>query len=76
MIIMKCNISISITIAGDEKSHVAPIPSKTGVPRYIEFDNPMIRMNVSNDKIMELEVSENGKGNVNSPTIYSDELFT
>ena len=56
---------------GEEKSQVAPIPSRTGFPRFIEFASPLITMNVSKDRIIELEVSENDNGNLSFPLFIS-----
>ena len=61
----------SITMEGEEKSHVAPIWSRTGFPRFIEFASPVITMNVSKDRIIELEVSENDNGNFSFPLLVS-----
>ena len=58
---------LSITMEGEEKSQVAPIPSRTGFPRFIEFASPLITMNVSKDRIIALEVSENDNGNFSFP---------
>ena len=56
---------------GEEKSQVAPIPSRTGFPRFIEFASPLITMNVSKDRMIELEVSENDNGNFSFPLFIS-----
>ena len=56
---------------GEEKSQVAPIPSRTGFPRFIEFASPLITMNVSKDRMIELEVSENDNGNFSFPLFVS-----
>ena len=56
---------------GEEKSQVAPIPSRTGFPRFIEFASPLITMNVSKDRMIELEVSENDNGNLSFPLFIS-----
>ena len=61
----------SITMEGEEKSQVAPIPSRTGFPRFIEFASPLITMNVSKDRMIELEVSENDNGNLSFPLFIS-----
>ena len=54
---------------GKEKSQASPIPSRTGFPRFIEFASPLITMNVSKDRIIELEVSENDNGNFSFPLL-------
>ena len=61
----------SITMEGEEKSHVAPIWSRTGFPRFIEFASPFITINVSKYKVIDLDVSENDNGNFSFPLFVS-----
>mgnify|MGYP001294351254 CR=1 FL=1 len=61
----------SITMEGEEKSHVAPIRSRTGAPRFIEFASPFITINVSKYKVIDLDVSENDNGNFSFPLFVS-----
>ena len=61
----------SITMEDEEKSHVAPIPSRTGFPRFIEFASPLITMKLSEDGVMELDVSENDNENFSFPLFVS-----
>ena len=61
----------SITMEGEEKSHLAPIPSMTGFSRFIEFASPLITMKLSKDRVIELEVSENDNGNFSFPLFVS-----
>ena len=56
---------------GEEKSHVVPIPSKTGFPRFIEFASLLITMNVSKERMIELKESENEIGNFSFPSFDS-----
>ena len=54
---------------GAEKSHVAPIASKTGFPMFIEFASPLITMNESNVNVIDLARFLNDKGYLRIPSI-------
>ena len=61
----------SIAMEGEEKPHVGPIPSRTGFPKFIAFASPLITMNASKDRMIELDVSENDTGNFIFPLFVS-----
>ena len=50
---------------------MTPIPSRTGFPRFIEFASSLITINVSKDRMIELDVSENDNGNFSFPLFVS-----
>ena len=59
---------------GAEKSHVAPIASRTGFPMFIEFASPLITMNELNVNVVDLAWSENDSGYFRIPSTLSEEV--
>ena len=61
-------------MCGSEKSHIAPILSRTGFPMFMEFAFPAIMKNDPKDNVIALNGSENNRGYLRIPSTHNDVL--